>query len=99
MVLARAADFLFFQYSDHMDVRADLYGLFARRNFRRNFGNFRELRGRRDMVRSGLLRNGERGFGASALALARRQGAAELLFETRDKLGATHRPSGERSAL
>jgi hypothetical protein len=33
------------------------------------------------MVRSGLLRDGQYGFGASALALARRQGAAEFMFE------------------
>ena len=47
-----------------------------------------ELWGRRDMVRSGLLRDGERGFGARALALARRQGAPEFLFEARHKIGA-----------
>jgi len=68
-------------------------------NFGVNFVNFGELRGRRDMERSRLLRDGEHGFGARALALAPRQGAAKFLFETRHKLGATYRPPGERSAL
>ena len=59
------------------------------------FGNF----GDGEMVRSGLLRDGERGFGASALALARRQGAFKFLFETGDKLGAAYRAARERFAL
>ena len=51
------------------------------------------------MVRSRLLRDGEHGFGARALALAPRQGAVNLLFEKRLKLRVTYRPPRERSAL
>jgi hypothetical protein len=55
--------------------------------------------GRRGMARGGLWRGSEAQGEGSPLALTRRQGASEALFQMRDKLCVTNRSTAECAAL